>query len=274
MNRCVLKMSQGERALPCRDNMKKLIHCFRDYFYPGYFSCEDGNGAHNTLKKAEQILNKEIKKALILKNDPRSSEVLAKEILDEIVSLGDVLESDLKAFYLSDPAAEDFSEIILTYPGLLAIYIYRIAHVIYKRNIYYLPRLLTEMAHSKTGIDIHPGATIGKSFFIDHGTGIVIGETAIIGEHVKIYQGVTIGALSLSKGQLLKGQKRHPTIGDNVTIYANAAILGGETVIGNNCVIGGNVFLVKSVPDNMLVTLNNIDLTFREIKNDGHQQED
>ena len=157
------------------------------------------------------------------------------------------VETDVQAFYEGDPAAYNHSEIILCYPGLRAIVTARIAHELFVLGVPLIPRMMTEHAHSRTGIDIHPGATIGKYFFIDHGTGIVVGETTIIGDYVKIYQGVTIGALSTRGGQTLKGKKRHPTIEDRVTIYAGASILGGETVIGHDAIIGSNTFITSSV---------------------------
>ena len=172
------------------------------------------------------------------------------------------VESDLLATYDGDPAASSLEEIILAYPGLIAITTYRLAHELYLLNVPVIPRLMTEFAHSRTGIDIHPGATIGKHFFIDHGTGIVVGETSIIGENVKIYQGVTIGALSTRGGQKLSGKKRHPTIEDNVVIYAGASILGGETVIGANSVIGGNTFITSSVPADTRVSIKNPEMEY------------
>ena len=162
-----------------------------------------------------------------------------------------------------DPAASGKAEIIFAYPGLFAITVYRLAHVLYTLNVPMLPRIMTEHAHSITGIDIHPGATVGKYFFIDHGTGIVIGETTVIGDHVKIYQGVTLGGLSTRGGQSLRGKRRHPTIEDNVTIYANASILGGETVIGKDSVIGANAFLTSSVAPGTTVTIKNQELQYK-----------
>lgn len=162
---------------------------------------------------------------------------------------------DIEMFLDSDPAIKSKEEVIHCYPGLFAIMIYRIANYFSRLNINLLPRMLSEFAHEKTGIDIHPCAKIGHHFFIDHGTGIVIGETSIIGNYVKMYQGVTLGAISLSKGSLLKNTKRHPTIKDNVTIYSNATILGSDTIIGNNCIIGCNTVITKSVADNSLVVL-------------------
>lgn len=168
--------------------------------------------------------------------------------LKQIPRIREFIDTDVEAFFVGDPAAYNKTEIILSYPGLYAVTVYRIAHELQKLQVPLIPRIMTEHAHSKTGIDIHPGASIGKYFFIDHGTGIVIGETTIIGEHVKVYQGVTIGALSTSGGQRLRGVKRHPTIESNVTIYAGASILGGETVIGEGSVIGSNVFITAPVP--------------------------
>ena len=168
-------------------------------------------------------------------------------------NIKDIIFKDLDSFLKHDPAAIDKTEIILSYPGFFAIICYRFANLLYKYNIEYIPRLITEYAHSKTGIDIHPAAKIGHSFFIDHGTGIVIGESTIIGDNVSLYHGVTLGALSLHKGSLLKGVKRHPSIGNNVSIYANATILGGDTNIGDNSVIGANAFITSSIPSNSII---------------------
>ncbi len=170
---------------------------------------------------------------------------------EKILDINNKLWEDANAIYKGDPAANNIDEVILAYPGFKAIATYRLAHELYKLKVPILPRILTEYAHQETGIDIHPGATIGNSFFIDHGTGIVIGETTNIGDNVKIYQGVTLGALSVNKK--MAETKRHPTIKNNVIIYAQAVILGGETVIGKNSVIGGNVWITESVPDNSVV---------------------
>ena len=172
---------------------------------------------------------------------------LTNKFMLRIPVIREYVETDVQAFYEGDPAAYNHSEIILCYPGLRAIVTARIAHELFVLGVPLIPRMMTEHAHSRTGIDIHPGATIGKYFFIDHGTGIVVGETTIIGDYVKIYQGVTIGALSTRGGQTLKGKKRHPTIEDRVTIYAGASILGGETVIGHDAIIGSNTFITSSV---------------------------
>jgi len=182
----------------------------------------------------------------------------AVEIVDEflhcIPRVREKLQMDVQAAFEGDPAALSPEEVILAYPGLEAIAVQRLAHHLYSQQVAMIPRIMTEWAHSRTGIDIHPGARIGTHFFIDHGTGVVIGETSIIGEYVKIYQGVTLGAKSTEEGQKLKGVKRHPTVEDRVTIYSNATLLGGDTVIGSNSTIAGSVFLTHSVPPDSLVT--------------------
>lgn len=184
------------------------------------------------------------------------------DFMDQLESIRVDLARDLLFFMDSDPAANSEDEVIFAYPGYRAIVYYRVAHVLFLKDYKFVARVISEHAHFLTGIDIHPGAQIGCPFFIDHGTGIVVGETSIIGENVKIYQGVTLGALSLAKGAKLKGTKRHPTIGNNVTIYSGASILGGGVVVGNNVVIGSNVFLLKSVPDNYKVVLQEPELVY------------
>ena len=179
------------------------------------------------------------------------AEESAYTFLESLPRIRRLLAKDIQAAYDGDPAAHCIDEIILSYPAAYAITAYRVGHELHNMGVPILPRMLTELAHSRTGIDIHPGAQIGESFFIDHGTGVVIGETTVIGNHVKLYQGVTLGALSFpkdEKGRLIRGQKRHPTIEDNVVIYSGATILGGDTTIGEGCVIGGNVWLTESVP--------------------------
>ncbi len=189
---------------------------------------------------------------------------IAVAFLHRIPALRMLVNSDLEAAFDGDPAAKSMEEIVLAYPGLLAITVYRIAHELFLLQVPLIPRMMTEYAHNRTGVDIHPGATIGRYFFIDHATGVVIGETSIIGERVKLYQGVTIGALSTRGGQKLKGVKRHPTIEDNVTIYSGASILGGETVIGRNSVIGGNSFITSSIKPNTRVSIKNQELQIDE----------
>ncbi|MCR5338712.1 MAG: serine O-acetyltransferase, partial [Lachnospiraceae bacterium] len=247
---------------PDKAEVVDLINNLFRVVYPGYFrdrSYKIYNPKNSFAVNIEDIfyhLNKQVFRALdfctkrgtmTTEDRERESYRVCKAFFQQIPKVREYIESDLLAAFDGDPAAGCFEEIILAYPGLMAVTVQRIAHELYLLNIPVLPRLMTEYAHSTTGIDIHPGAQIGKYFFIDHGTGIVIGETAVIGENVKIYQGVTIGALSTRGGQKLAGKKRHPTICDNVTIYAGASILGGDTVIGAGSTIGGNTFITRSV---------------------------
>ena len=192
------------------------------------------------------------------------AEQIAVQFLERIPAIRGMLAKDVQAAYDGDPAAFNTDEVIFSYPGVFAITVNRVAHELFLLKVPMIPRIMTEYAHSITGIDIHPGATIGKHFFIDHGTGIVVGETTIIGDNVKIYQGVTLGALSTRGGQKLKNAKRHPTIEDNVTIYSGASILGGETVIGRDSVIGGNAFITKSIPAGTTVSIKGQELQFKQ----------
>jgi serine O-acetyltransferase len=205
-------------------------------------------------------LNRQI--GLVLQDSEKSQEICL-EFFRRIPKVRALVQTDLQAAYDGDPAASGKEEIVYSYPGLFAITVYRLAHVLQVLGVPMIPRMMTEYAHSVTGIDIHPGATIGQHFFIDHGTGIVVGETTVIGNGVKIYQGVTLGALSTRGGQSLRGKRRHPTIEDNVTIYAGASILGGETVIGRDSVIGSNAFITSSIAPNTTVTIKNQELQLR-----------
>ncbi|MCL2135270.1 MAG: serine O-acetyltransferase [Candidatus Bathyarchaeota archaeon] len=196
--------------------------------------------------------------------------IVVKELLEALPEIRSILSSDIDAAYNGDPAAVSTDEVILSYPCVMAITTYRIAHELYIRCVPLIPRIMSEYMHSLTGIDIHPGAKIGKSFFIDHGTGVVIGETAEIGENVKLYQGVTLGALSFpkdEKGNVIKGRKRHPTIGNNVVIYSGATLLGGDTIIGDNVIIGGNTWITTSVESGMKITKGYEEATYRKEKN-------
>ena len=193
----------------------------------------------------------------------REAKRITRAFLSRVPDIRRLLAADVAASFEGDPAAFNTDEIIWSYPGIYAITIYRLAHELYLLNVPLIPRMMTEFAHSRTGIDIHPGATIGHHFFIDHGTGIVIGETTVIGNFVKIYQGVTLGAMSTRGGQILKGVKRHPTIEDHVTIYSGASILGGSTIIGEGVVIGSNAFITKSVPEKTRVSVKNPELQFK-----------
>jgi serine O-acetyltransferase len=194
----------------------------------------------------------------------QEAERICDEFMSKIPQIREFLATDVIAAFDGDPAAKSKDEIIFCYPGVFAISIHRLAHELYQLSVPLIPRIMSEYAHNITGIDIHPGATIGKYFFIDHGTGVVIGETAIIGEHVKIYQGVTLGALSTRGGQKLRGVRRHPCLKDEVTVYSGASILGGETVIGKGTVIGSNVFITKSVPEGTKVSIKSPELVFAE----------
>ena len=248
---------------PDRDAVKDIVIKLLRIIYPGYSrdkiykSYNDSNRIAIVIEDVIYNMQKQI--AIAFHHSPdyinASDETLdcgarciTHEFFKQLPKIREYIDTDLQACYDGDPAAYSKGEVILSYPGLLATSINRIAHELYLLKVPLIPRMMTEYAHSRTGIDIHPGATIGKYLMIDHGTGIVIGETSVIGEHVKIYQGVTIGGLSTRGGQSLKGVKRHPTIEDNVTIYAGASILGGETVIGEGSVIGANAFITASVP--------------------------
>lgn len=246
------------------DVLKKLIMII----YPGFY--RDEIYRTHTAKNRVAVLIEDVmynlrkQLEIVLVNDERFQDVdraerkevaqdICLDFFSKIPKIREYLDTDIDAAFDGDPAARDRTEIILAYPGLYAITVHRIAHELSLMNIPYIPRIMSEHAHSKTGVDIHPGASIGKHFFIDHATGIVIGETSIIGEHVKVYQGVTIGALSTKDGQLLHGVKRHPTIEDNVTLYAGATVLGGNTVIGHDSIIGGSAFVTRSIEPNTSV---------------------
>ena len=254
---------------PDKDVIIDVIEKLRKIIFPGYFRDKTYrvyNAKHNLSILVEDVMyNLSSQIALVLQDEDaeKKAQTICLEFLRRIPQVRAMVQTDLQAAYDGDPAATGLSEIIFSYPGLYAIMVYRLAHELYVLNVPMIPRIMTEHAHSITGIDIHPGATIGKYFFIDHGTGIVIGETTIIGENVKIYQGVTLGGLSTRGGQSLRGKRRHPTIEDNVTIYANAAILGGETVIGQGCVIGSSAFITKSVPPCTTVSMKIQDLQMK-----------
>ena len=237
------------------------------------------NARHNLSMLIEDVmynLNKQITLVFLGtmgEQDAREkAQQLSLEFFRAIPEVRAIAQTDVEAFFDGDPAAFSVDEIIFCYPGLYAITVYRLAHVLYTLGIPMLPRIMTEHAHSITGIDLNPGATVGKYFFIDHGTGIVVGETTVIGDHVKIYQGVTLGALTTRGGQSLRGKKRHPTIEDNVTIYAGAAILGGGTVIGRDSVIGSNVFISHSIPACTTVSVKSQELQFKPRNCSGNCQ--
>jgi serine O-acetyltransferase len=249
--------------LPSRALVSGLLDDLLSIVFPGYFVEDEvdaltcryfvGERCVRVLRRLEQVAARAFS-STGTESAPISGErarQLALDVVREIPRLREVLDTDVQAALGGDPAAASASEIIMSYPGIEAIAVHRIAHCMHRWGVPLIPRMMTELVHRQTGIDIHPGATIGSSFFIDHGTGVVVGSTTVIGDSVKIYQGVTLGALSIPRdqcGELIRNSKRHPTIEDDVTIYAGATILGGETVVGRGSVIGGNVWLTESVP--------------------------
>ena len=262
---------------PQKEIVIEIVEKLRNIVFPGYFKNKTYRVytvRNNTTMLLEDVLFNLIRQiSIVLRYVPKyenadektisnEAERLVLNFLETIPKIREYADTDVQAAFNGDPAAFNKDEIIISYPGLFAVLVNRIAHELYLLNIPLIPRIMTEYAHSETGIDIHPGATIGKYFFIDHGTGIVIGETTIIGDNVKIYQGVTLGALSTRGGQALKSKKRHPTIEDNVTIYSGASILGGETVVGKNVVVGGNAFITKSIPEGAKVSIKNQELRY------------
>lgn len=243
------------------DQTKELIALLQRLFYIKYFIPARDEKEY-LAERVREVLEKEL---IIYCNESTVREQLIQQFEDSLPEIERLVISDIEAAYEGDPAADSPLEIIAAYPGPFAIMIQRVAHKLYKLKVPVLPRIMTEYAHSMTGIDIHPGAGIGEKFFIDHGTGVVIGETAVVGKCVKMYQGVTLGALSTSGGQRLKHLKRHPTVEDDVTIYAGATILGGNTRIGKGAVIGGNTWITESVPMHSKVSPNVIDMQIRQI---------
>lgn len=275
MNEDVYVTDEESIHLPNRGTIIGIIKDLRRVVFPGYFGDENisstmpGYFLGNMLTHIYEEMRTQIEIAFLYDDKGASSreEITekARDICERFISrlpyIQKMLLMDVQAGFDGDPAAKSKEDIIFSYPGLFAIYVYRIAHELYVQNVPFIPRIMTEYAHGKTGIDINSGANIGRYFFIDHGTGIVIGETTEIGDYVKLYQGVTLGALSTRKGQQLAGTKRHPTIGDHVTIYANSTILGGETVIGCDSIIGGNSFITESVPAHTRVSIKSPELT-------------
>jgi serine O-acetyltransferase len=267
--RCRLrrKRGKGEYCLPSRKAVHEVLDAFIGILFPGchgHGAIDEGmteSGLLEQLKSNADILHKQARMGFEYKCeldqceecDDCDEKALSAvvHLLESLPVIQAQLQDDIEAAFEGDPAAKSPMEVVMSYPAIQAISVYRIAHLLHENEVPLIPRIMTELAHSRTGIDIHPGAQIGRRFFIDHGTGVVIGETTIIGDNVKIYQGVTLGAMSFPKdddGKPIKGIKRHPNVGDNVTIYAEATILGGNTTIGEGSEIGGNVWLTKSVP--------------------------
>ncbi len=275
-------------SLPNRNAVIDLVKKLRELLFPGYFGKQ--NLTTQTLEYYVGELLGEIRSQLFEQvrnvirhqatrhgNPPcdfdRTAAAIVQAFLETIPRLRTTLATDVQAAFEGDPAAGDTDEVIFSYPGIFAITVHRIAHELFGLKVPLIPRIMSEYAHALTGIDIHPGATIGEFFFIDHGTGVVIGETTTIGRYVKLYQGVTLGALSTRGGQSLKGVKRHPTLEDGVTVYSGASILGGETVIGRDAVISSNVFVTQSVPTDTRVTVKNPELQYRNRQPQEFKQE-
>ncbi len=261
--------------LPSEASVNRLAADFMHLLFPGFFEAKPLQREQVPALTTQRLaairtqLTADIERALNFAKEPDAAPraaLLAMDLLGRLPAIRSVVQTDVQAAYAGDPAARSTEEIILAYPCVLVISLQRLAHELHRLGVPLLPRMLTEYAHERTGADIHPGATIGSHFFIDHCTGVVIGETATIGNHVKLYQGVTLGAKSFevdSQGNPVKGVKRHPDIGDHVTIYAHATILGGDTRIGAHSVIGGNVWLLESVPAHSIAYYKGDDLVIR-----------
>ncbi|MBE5955975.1 MAG: serine acetyltransferase [Lachnospiraceae bacterium] len=268
-------ISYFKKDLPNRDEIIEIIHLLRQLVFPGFFTqqrlSENSLDFYvgDLLMKLEAKLKKQIRLALLCGSDVSLEDAIAQaeciciKFFQTFPRLREYIASDVQAAFDGDPAAADKVEVIFCYPGTYAIMVYRFAHELRLLNVPYIPRIMSEYAHNITGIDINPGATIGKYFFIDHGTGVVIGETCEIKNNVTIYQGVTLGALSTKGGQMLKDVKRHPTLEENVVVYSGASILGGETIIGANSVVAGNAFITSSVPANTKVGVKAPELKFK-----------
>ena len=279
---CVSINHLGHSPLPSYREIVEILGDLREILYPGYGRRQNlhmGNVAYHVGDLVDSLydrLRQQIARALqhdCHSREPQdeidaTAQARTVQFLEKIPELRDVLAQDVHAAFEGDPAARSLDEIVFCYPGVAAVTVYRLAHMLYDLDVPLIPRMMAEYAHGKTGIDIHPGARIGGRFFIDHGTGVVIGQTTEIGERVKVYQGVTLGALSFprdeSTGEVVRGTKRHPTIEDDVVIYANATILGGETVIGHHAVVGSSAWLTRSVAPYTTVTIENPKLRYRE----------
>ena len=272
-----LFMPKSGRRLPNRSVIIDIVRDLKSIIFPGYFSTDTSATVFpeyyvgHRLNDIYDRLKNQIEIALLYHGEePEEAATHADRttcgFFEQLPEIQRLLLTDVQAGFDGDPAAKSKEEIIFSYPGLFAIYVYRLAHVLYKEEIPFIPRVMSEYAHGRTGIDINPGATIGEYFFIDHGTGVVIGETTTIGNNVKLYQGVTLGALSTRMGQQLANVKRHPTIRDNVTIYSNSTVLGGETVVGENTIIGGNTFITESIPANTKVSAKSPELVIKKPK--------
>lgn len=272
--------AKNGKKLPSRSTIIEVVRDLRSVIFPGYFDVDSSAGIFPEyyvgyrLNHLYDRLKEQIEIAMLYHSVTEEdagismrAEQICADFFEKLPKIQEMLLKDIQAGFDGDPAAKSKEEIIFSYPGLFAIYVYRLAHELYLEKVPYIPRIMSEYAHNKTGIDINPGATIGEYFFIDHGTGVVIGETTEIGNNVKLYQGVTLGALSTRQGQQLADIKRHPTICDNVTIYSNSTVLGGQTVIGENTIIGGNTFITESIPANTKVSAKSPELVFKKPRN-------
>lgn len=275
-----LFMPKNGRSLPNRAAVIDLVKDLRSVIFPGYFCADTAAGIfpeqfstyclneyYDRLKEQVEIALLYARPEMRQEEAAEMSESICIHFIERLPDVQQKLLKDVQAGFDGDPAAKSKEEIIFSYPGVFAIYVYRLAHILYQNQVPFIPRIMSEYAHGKTGIDINPGAEIGEYFFIDHGTGVVIGETTEIGNNVKLYQGVTLGALSTRQGQQLANVKRHPTIRDNVTIYSNSSVLGGETVIGENTIIGGNTFITESIPANTKVSAKSPELVIKKPRN-------
>lgn len=268
-----LLMQKNGRNLPERSEIIDVVRELKAVIFPGYFGVDSSASMFPEyyvgyrLNSLYDRLKAQIEIAFLYDGDEEAAikaEKVAGIFFEKLPYIQEMLLKDVQAGFDGDPAAGSKEEVVFSYPGLFAIYVYRLAHVLYEEKVPFIPRVMSEYAHGKTGIDINPGAKIGEYFFIDHGTGVVVGETTEIGNNVKLYQGVTLGALSTRMGQQLSDVKRHPTIGDNVTIYSNSTVLGGETVIGENTIIGGNTFITASIPANTKVSAKSPELVIKQ----------
>lgn len=279
-------ISYTSAALPRRSEIICILKEIRALFYPRHygerelFNCTIQYYIGDLMMSIEERLNRQVTLALMRrlngqvepgeeKKIAEQASIISCRFMQRLPKVREYITMDVQAAYDGDPAAADKDQIVFSYPGVFSMMVYRLAHELVLLNVPLIPRMMTEYAHSRTGIDINPGAVIGKYFFMDHGTGIVIGETTEIGDYVKIYQGVTLGALSTRGGQSLRGHKRHPTIEDNVTIYSNVSVLGGQTVIGHDSVIGGNAFITRSIPPCSKISVKNPEL---QMENGTHQE--
>jgi len=271
----------NRRYLPSRDEIIEIGELLLELFYPGYYGRQDLTGENlafhvgNLLSTLREKLRRQVETCLCFAREmagnaagdcDEAARRATSVFLERLPAIRDALVLDVQAAYDGDPAAQSLDEVILAYPGFLAVTVHRVAHELHVLGEPLMPRILSEWAQTRTGADIHPGATIGESFFIDHATGVVIGETTEIGARVKLYQGVTLGAMSHprdERGRVVRGTKRHPTVGDDVTLYANAIVLGGETVVGAEAIVGGSVFLTRSVPPGSRVAMKPPELAAR-----------